>query len=99
MITPYFPKEAYTQAKAYQAAHSMPVFTWAMEPEEKTDCDNCGGGGIVYLRLAERGPFSTPATTRQPSTYFDGDGQFGKGWYVVKETMGFTCPKCKGIRK
>jgi len=97
-ITPYLPTEAYRMAKAHENQCHMPVFTWAMIPEGVEDCPNCGGGGIVYMRLAERGPFGTP-TTSKVVTWFDGDGKFRKGWYIVKETMAFPCPKCQVIVK
>ena len=93
-ITPYLPTEAYRTAKAHESQYHMPVFTWAMIPESAEDCKNCGGSGIVYMRLAERGPFGSP-TTHKVVTWFDGDGHLRKGWYIVKETMTFPCPKCQ----
>jgi hypothetical protein len=95
-ITPYFPKEAYSMAKNWETTYKMPVFTWAMTQMQEIDCPNCGGGGVVYLRLAEKGPYATPSTTKQISTYHPGDGVYRRGWYVIKDTVGFVCPKCKG---
>ena len=97
-VTPYLPADAIQMARAHMAQMKMPAFTWAMS-QDPTSCPNCGGNGLVYLRLAEKGPFKYPPTTRKAITWFDGDGQFGKGWYIIKDTQTFTCQKCKGMRE
>jgi len=97
-MTPYLPLEALTMVKAHQANSNMPAFTWAMN-QDPVSCQNCGGNGEVYLRLAEKGPFSFVPATRKVITYFDGDGRFGKGWYIIKDTQAFPCPECQVIVK
>lgn len=93
-ITPYLPKNALEIARAWENTHHMPVFVWAMDHSVGSGCPNCGGGGQVYLRLAEAGPFSTPNNNYQISAWFDGDGKYGKGFYRIKETQVYPCPEC-----
>src|SRR3990167_2852470 len=93
-ITPYLPPSAMKTAKDWEASHHMPTFTWAMDHSIGSTCKNCGGGGVVYLRLMERGPYSTQAAGKQLITWFDGDERYRKGWYIVKDTLAFACPEC-----
>lgn len=97
-ITPYLPSDAMAIARMHQKQYNQPVFTWSVSQGLPDECPNCGGNGEVYMRLAEKGPFSYVPGSKKPVTWFAGDGQFPKGWYIVKETMGFVCPKCKGNR-
>jgi hypothetical protein len=95
-ITPYFPVDAMAVARIHQNKNNQPVFTWSVNiSDEPGECPNCGGNGEIYMRLAERGPYSFVPGSKNAVTWYDGDGQFPKGWYVIQETMAFPCPKCQ----
>jgi len=96
IVTPYLPADAQREARSWMAS-GKPAFIKAPERNWVEDgCPNCGGVGCVYVVFAARGPLHSPPAS-EVGTYFDGDGQYGKGWYVVDRTMGYTCPECKGI--
>ena len=96
LVTPYLPPEA-EAAKKNHEFFKRPVFIRSLSHNPRTlnYCPNCGGSGYVYITLIDKGPFQHVPTTSSPITWFDGDGQYGKGWYVVEKTMGFACPECK----
>jgi hypothetical protein len=98
MIIPTLPNEGIAQGRAHQRQYNQPVFTWAISQGEPDECPNCGGNGEVYMRLAEKGPFSYVPQSKKAITWYDGDGTFPKGWYIIRETIGFVCPKCKGAQ-
>jgi hypothetical protein len=94
-VTPYLPDAALKTARDWERTHQMPAFIWAFNHDEPGTCPNCNGIGGVYLRLAKAGPFPSPAYAKAVVTWFDGDGQFAKGWYVVGDTFAFPCPACE----
>jgi hypothetical protein len=88
-------------ARQWVKDHNMPVFVLALDrcndPKLHIPaCPNCDGMEMVYIRLAEAGPYKTPGSGKNISTWYDGDGQYGKGWYIIDRTIGFECPHCKG---
>jgi len=97
IITPYLPKMAEMAIKD----HPRPCFIRAVELDDRYTgyCRNCAGLGVVLISFSDSGPFHDIPTTRKPITFFDGDGQTGKGWYILGKTEEFTCPHCKGISR
>ena len=97
-VTPYLPKAAESLVAARERTVKKPVLVLAMDVVNDLVCQNCGGGGKVYIKLTKAGPFQRPQTN-QVVTWFDGNGQYGKGWYIVEDTMVFDCPECHGGTK
>lgn len=112
-IVPAFPEHAMRRGAAWQREHHQPVFARVFE-QEGHGCKNCCGTGLVYLSFASAFLHDNPkvvATTKSigdkgekkvvnhPITYFEGNGEFGKGWYAIDETIPFDCPRCNGSGK
>jgi hypothetical protein len=92
-ITPYLPQVGINTARNWIKSHQMPALVLAFDVQPNT-CKNCGGNERVYLRLCGKGPYRSTFLNKKPFTYFDGNGQFGKGWYTVDMTEIFDCPAC-----
>ena len=92
-ITPYLPKDALAEARSW-AAQNKAVFQKVMPQSKNGSCPNCSGTGLVMLQFASKGPFKTPPGGKDVVTWFDGDGAFGKGWYIVAQTIPYACPEC-----
>ena len=100
-ITPYLPKDAMVIAKQWAKDHNMPVFVLAYDHSDDPklhipSCKNCSGAEVIFLRLIKAGPYKNNGSLKDISTWYDGDGQYGKGWYIVDRTLAFECPACKG---
>jgi len=94
-ITPYLSDAAKEGVRNWERNHKMPVFAFAFDHATGNACKNCNGIGGVYLHFIKAGPYSSPSIAKSVVTWFDGDGVYGKGWYVVGETMAFPCPECE----
>ena len=95
-VTPAYPPEATSAARQWEQSRGKPAILLAFARSTPLACENCNGVGAVYIRLCSHGPYNTPGGLGKVSTWFEGDGQFRKGWYIVEKTLGFVCPKCKG---
>ena len=95
-ITPAYPSVALQMAKNWQASHNMPVLAVAIDHQYKLQCKNCNGFGKVMMKFCSAGPFPNPISPKEVVTWFDGNGVYGKGFYVVEETRAFNCPLCSG---
>lgn len=100
-VEPYLPPLAKSLIKNHQFfktedGQKKAAFVRAIShnPGQLEYCPNCGGGGWIYVTLCDSGPHRYILTTKKPVTWFDGDGIFGKGWYVVDKTTPFECPEC-----
>lgn len=91
-VVPYLPQDAQFVAKSWIEG-GKPAFVLSFEQNLEA-CPNCQGNEVVYLCLAEAGPYKLPPVTRKPIRWFDGDGNFGKGWYIIKSTAAYRCPEC-----
>jgi len=58
-------------------------------PLNKSNCENCGGHGIMYTFIADSGPFKSAAIGNDVSKFAEGK------WWVGKNYAD-TCPVCKG---
>jgi hypothetical protein len=94
-VTPYLPQAGIDTARNW-ARSGKQYFVKAFE-QANGECRNCQGNGVVYLVLAESGPHGHPMVGKV-LTWYDGDGQTRKGWYVIGDTLAFVCPECKGLR-
>lgn len=112
-VTPSFPDHAMRRGAAWQREHRQPVFARVFA-KSADGCKNCCGSGLVYLSFASAFLHDSPRIIAagksigekgerkikySPTTYFDGDGEFGKGWYAIDETVPFDCPLCGGDGK
>ncbi len=100
LVTPYLPKDAEIIARGWVRDHQKPVFVLAYD--HCTDpllhiptCPNCNGVGGVYLYFANEGPYPTPSAGGKVVKWYEGDGRFGKGWYIIERMDSFLCPECK----
>ena len=97
-VTPYLPAEATAAVKAHERG-GHPAFVKAYEQaRNQLVCPNCQGVGFVMITLTEAGPYSSPSSSGV-ITWFDGNEQWGKGWYRVGKTLTYDCPKCKGLER
>ena len=91
-VAPYMPGEARVAAQAHERT-GHPAFVKAYEKSTSPlACPNCQDVGAVMLTLAKAGPFKSPPGG--VITWFDGNEQYGQGWYVIDRTMQFDCPEC-----
>ncbi len=68
------------------------------DPHSARYCDNCGGGGLIYIRLLERGPFRDPPNSgKKPIAWVEEGGKSSQGWYIVASTLAFECQICNNI--
>ena len=101
-VTPYLPKLGVITAREHERSGKA---TFIKAYEFSADqCPNCQGMGIVWLIRTDSGPY----TKFVPSgawdnhgnlkivTWFDGNERFGKGWYLIMDTLAYPCPKCGG---
>lgn len=94
-VTPYLPDAAQRIAAEWKRSGKA-AFVRAYQRVADA-CPNCQGIGFLVLILADKGPLRAAAAGKTVSTWFDGDGQQGKGWYTVSDTRMITCPECKGL--
>ncbi len=97
-ITPYVPKNIERTAMDWMRGRNQPAFVLAYEepgPLSIPVCPNCQGVGVLYVALAESGPWKAPGNVKTVSKWFEGNGQFGKGWYSINQTIAVECPECK----
>lgn len=96
-ITPYLPAAAERIAIDWMRQHNQPAFIIAYaEPGSLSIpvCPNCQGVGVLYICLADSGPWKAPGNIKTVSKWFDGNGRFGKGWYNINHTTAVRCPEC-----
>lgn len=95
-VTPYLPKLGIIAAREHIRA-GKPAFVRAFE-RTPDGCPNCQGVGIVFLVRAESGPYTkfVPNGGAKVVCWYDGDGQYGKGWYLIMDTLPYVCPECGG---
>lgn len=96
-VTPYLPEIAQRIAADWRRSGKA-AFVRAFERNGEA-CPNCQGVGFLVLVLCDKGPLRGAAMGKTVSTWFDGDGTHGKGWYTVSDTRVITCPECKGLEQ
>lgn len=92
-VTPYLAAAAKHTVNNWQRQTKMPALVLAFD-QAPTGCRNCSGIGKMFIRLCNAGPFQAPP--HGVITWYEGNGQFGKGWYVVEDTIILECPECNG---
>ena len=96
LVTPYLPKMGIIAAREHIRA-GKPAFVRAYE-RVADGCPNCQDIGFVLLIRADSGPYTkfVPSGIGKVVCWFDGDGEHGKGWYLIMDTLAYSCPKCGG---
>lgn len=94
MIIPTVPTLAQLQIRDWNG-RGLQAFHRIVEPSTTSDCQNCGGMGVVYVQFAKAGPFSAP--NGGLVTWCEGDAVAGKGFYAIEKTEAYQCPVCKGV--
>lgn len=74
----------------------MPVFMRVLAQTPAGKCKNCAGAGWLFITFCKNGPYKTPPAI-DVGTWWEGNGQFPKGWYTVEDTISYECPACKKI--
>ena len=55
-------------------------------------CKNCGDTGEVYVSFCDGG--ASKYATGGLATWYEGDQGARAGWYKLKKTVAYPCPKC-----
>ena len=95
MVIPYLPPEGNAAAREWiSRGKAAFVKSYQVHPGA---CRNCQDIGVIYLVRTESGPYKTfvPAGKGQVVAWYDGNEQFGKGWYLISDTLAYECPECK----
>ena len=95
--TPSVPDQAIREKKAWENRYKRPALISVFEQQQHARfCKNCAGMGAVYITFCEAGPSDVVYSGKKPSTYFEGNGRFGKGWYLIGDTQAYKCGMCDG---
>ena len=108
-ISPAVGKDIELRIREWEKAKGKPVFVRVFrQSEDGSDCKNCAGAGRIYVSYCAKGPWDAPSIVfsgrgankkAMPMTWFDGNGIYYKGWYVIEETVPYDCPRCNGRGK
>ena len=93
-IAPYLTPQATADAKNWRA-RGKAVFQMVVETREDAECRNCSDVRYIYLSFCKAGPFQTAPSTKAVVTWFDGNNIYGKGFYIVENTVAYPCPHCE----
>jgi len=93
-ITPDMGGQAEQRIKYWERTEKAPAFVRVLGEDADADCPNCAGYGAVLISFCKYGPSAAPLTNKKPSTYFPGNGRFGKGWNLIEQTLALPCPRC-----
>ena len=80
--------------RAQERSERAPAFVRVLRHDPDAACQNCAGYGVILISFCKYGPSDAPLTNRKASTYFSGNGHFGKGWYLIEQTLAIACPRC-----
>ena len=95
-VIPAYPNSAFKFVER-KLEDGRRIFSRPMPQNASSECKNCVDLGQIYLSVARAGPFThVPGHRKGESlTWFDGDGKSRKGWYIIVETLAFSCPWCQ----
>lgn len=97
-ITPYIGAEGQRRIRFWEKSENAPAFVRALASQADSGCRNCADYGVILISFCKYGPSSLPLSHKKASTYFPGNTRFGKGWYLIEQTLGISCPACKDRR-
>jgi len=93
-VIPYLPSRVKTEANDWRKK-GRAVFQRIISTREDVLCRNCGDVRYIYLSFCKAGPFQSAPSTKAVVTWFDGDNINGKGFYIVENTVAYSCPHCE----
>lgn len=96
-ITPYLPQEAEEDIAKWRQQGKMAVQR-VLPMAMRAKCRNCQDAEFVMVSFCKAGPFrQVPGISKgNVITWFDGTSGHGPGWFIVKNTISYTCPHCAG---
>lgn len=101
-VTPDISSQARLEVRTWKAENKCNnAFYKVIEQLDDASCRNCGDYGQVLISFTRAGPFSNVPNHKKGEsiTWFEGDGECGKGWYIVVITKSYVCHHCDGISK
>jgi len=96
-VVPDLPLQAKMEVRAWRKENKHnDAFHKVIEQLDVARCRNCGDYGQVLVSFTKAGPFRDVPNHKRGEviTWFDGDGESGKGWYVVVMTKSYECHHC-----
>ena len=97
-ITPDLPIAAKEAIRKWRAEGEFNnTFYRVLQQKPMANCQNCGDAGFVMVSFTRAGPFENVPNHRigETITWFDGNEEAGKGWYIISRTRSFDCQHCK----
>jgi len=96
-ITPDLSGRAKGDIKRWRAEGEYnKAFHKVLEQYPGARCKNCGGAGFIMVSFTRAGPFDAVPNHRpgETLTWFEGNNQAGKGWYITNKTISYPCHHC-----
>lgn len=100
-ITPDLPQVALNDIKDWRSKSKFNnVYHRVVEQSPIARCRNCGDTGFILISFTRAGPFEDVPNHKvgESITWFDGDEQCGKGWYIITNTISYDCHHCERSR-
>lgn len=96
-ITPYLPQAALNDATEWSRKKKV-VFQKVLPEVHGAKCRNCQDAEFVLVSFCRAGPFREVPNHRvgEVLTWFDEGPGVGSGWFIVENTITYTCPHCSG---
>ena len=101
-VTPDLPREAKTQIKSWKSEGKYNgTFYRVLEQFPNAKCKNCSDAGFIMVSFTRAGPFNSVPNHKpgEVLTWFDGNAEAGKGWYIVTKTISYPCHRCEASNK
>ena len=101
-ITPDLPREAKIQIKSWRSEGKYnKTFHRILEQYPNAHCKNCGDVGFIMVSFSRAGPFDSVPNNKSGEvlTWFDGNDEAGKGWYIINKTLSYPCQHCEASSK
>ncbi len=93
-VTPFVGADGQRRIRFWEQHERGPAFVRVITGGEEVRCPNCADYGVVLISFCKYGPTEMPLSQKKPSTYFSGNQRFGKGWYMIEQSLGLECPTC-----
>lgn len=100
-ITPDLPRGALMEIKEWRSGSKYNnSFYRVLEQTPVAVCKNCGDSGFIMVSFTRAGPFDTLPNHKagETITWFNGNEQSGRGWYIVVRTISYDCQHCDRLR-
>lgn len=97
-VTPDLPNEAVKSVTNWKSESKFNnAFFRVIEQTSEAICKNCGDAGFVMVSFTRAGPFQDVPNHRvgETLTWFEGNQECGKGWYIITNTISYKCHHCE----